>query len=215
MNLETTIDRRPMAARDHRLFVRSAAALARAGVTPNSISIIGMLLGITGGLLLAATAGDVGVLNRRLLFLGAGLLIPLRGICNILDGVVAVNCNQQSPAGELFNEAPDRISDAAMLIGAGYAASSSPTLGLLAAVLAIFVAYVRAMTKSAGAPQDFCGPMAKPVRIALTTATCILIAFLPALDPSCMKAVLTLICVGCVVTAIRRLRHAAKHLNQG
>lgn len=53
MNLETTIDRRPMAARDHTLFVRSAAALARAGVTPNAISIIGMLLGITGGLLLA------------------------------------------------------------------------------------------------------------------------------------------------------------------
>jgi phosphatidylglycerophosphate synthase len=211
MNLDTTIDRRPMAARDHAFFTHSAAALARAGITPNAISLIGMTIGIAGALALAATAGDFGDLDRRLGFLLAALLIPLRGVCNILDGVVAVNCDLQSPSGELFNEVPDRVSDAAMLIAAGYAAGS-PALGLLAAVLAIFVAYLRAAIKAAGAPQDFCGPMAKPARIALITTACVVLACAPQL-PMLMTGALLTICLGCVVTAVRRLRRAHHQLH--
>ena len=44
-----------------------------------------------------------------------------------------------------------------------------PLLGLAAAAVAIFVAYVRAMAKAAGAPNDFCGPFAKQHRMALVT----------------------------------------------
>ena len=202
-----------MAARDHAFFLRTATGLARLGVTPNVISVIGMGLGVAGGVALAATAADLAEANRRLLFLLAAVLIPLRGVCNILDGVVAVNCAKLSPTGVLFNEVPDRISDAAMLIGAGYAFGGNPTLGLLAAGLAIFVAYLRSAIKTAGAPQDFCGPMAKPMRIGLMTTACVCAAVAPGLTEQAMVVVLLTICVGCVLTAIRRLHRAATRLN--
>jgi phosphatidylglycerophosphate synthase len=211
MSTFSTIDRRPMAARDHRLFVRSAAALARAGVTPNMVSVFGMLLGILGGLALAATSLELAELHRRLLFLTAAFLVPMRGVCNILDGVVAVNCELRTSSGELFNEVPDRVSDAAMLIGAGYAFGSSPTLGLLAVVLAIFVAYIRAAVKATGAAYDFCGPMSKPVRIFLITGACLWLAIAP--QAGIMNLFLAVICVGCVFTAARRFRRALRTLD--
>jgi len=65
----------------------------------------------------------------------------------------------------LYNEIPDRVSDAAICIGAGYGSGSLPELGYVAAVVALFVAYVRAQGAVAGAPQEFCGPMAKPQRM--------------------------------------------------
>ena len=76
-------------------------------------------------------------------FLAAAALIQLRLAANMFDGMVALETGRASPTGELFNEVPDRVSDAAMFIGAGYAAGGNPTLGYLAACLALFVTYVR------------------------------------------------------------------------
>ena len=79
--------------------------------------------------------------------------------------MVAVLREVASPVGELFNEVPDRVSDAATLIGFGYATGSNPVLGFVATIFAIFLAYMRAQGKVAGAHQEFCGPMAKQQRM--------------------------------------------------
>ncbi len=50
---------------------------------------------------------------------------------------------------------PDRISDAAVYYRLGYAHSVDLALGYLAALVSVFVAYVRAAAKSIGAPNDF------------------------------------------------------------
>jgi phosphatidylglycerophosphate synthase len=134
--------------------------------------------------------------------------------------MVAVESGKGSPVGELYNEVPDRVSDAATLIGLGYAAGGSPELGFLAAILAIFVAYVRAAVKVAGAPQDFSGPMAKPHRMFVVTVTALLCALVP-LSTSRewlgqewgLPAIsLALIVLGCALTVIRRLLRAARFL---
>ena len=62
-----------------------------------------------------------------------------------------------SKTGELYNEVPDRFSDAAVFIGAGFAWGGNITLGYIATILSIFTAYVRAAGKIAGAPNEFCG----------------------------------------------------------
>ena len=59
--------------------------------------------------------------------------------------MVAVGSGKASPLGEVYNEVPDRIADPLILIGAGFAAGGSPTLGYVAALLAVFVAYVRVL----------------------------------------------------------------------
>ena len=71
------------------------------------------------------------------------LLILVRGMCNMLDGMVAVSQGVASAGGEMFNEIPDRLSDALTLVGAGYAIGGTPELGYIAAIAAVFTAYVR------------------------------------------------------------------------
>lgn len=210
-------NRRPLASRDWR-FVRAAArALARAGVRPNAISVAGMLACVAAGGALAWTSrvDAAGVGERALLLLAAGL-IQARLFCNVVDGLVAVEGGMRSAVGELYNEVPDRVSDVAALVGAGYAAGSSPALGWLAACLSLFVTYIRAVGKGEGLTPDYRGPMAKQHRMALLTAVCAYLALAPgawrpridAGDPApagLMAVALAVICAGCLVTGWRRL----------
>ncbi len=109
-----------------------------------------------------------------------------------------------------------------MFIGGGYALGGRPALGYLAACLAVFLAYLRAQGKVAGAPQEFCGPMAKPQRAFVMT----LLSLYCALAPAAWQAdllisgwgavawVLMLVVVGELGTAGRRLRRIARHLRE-
>src|SRR5262249_35085490 len=126
---------------------------------------------------LAATA-QAPAWERIAWLAGAGLIV-LRLLANMLDGMVAIESGRASPVGELYNEVPDRVSDTATLVGAGYAGGGDMVLGYAAACVALFTAYVRAAGKAAGAPQEFCGPMAKQQRMFLVT----LIALYCALTP--------------------------------
>ena len=82
--------------------------------------------------------------------------------------------------------------------------------------LAVFVAYVRAAAKAAGATNDFRGPMAKQQRMFLVTVVAAYMGFLPddwtAATWRGMAApsiALLIVCVGCVITAIRRIVRAS------
>lgn len=211
-------DRRPLAARSWGISVALAAWLARRGVAPNVISVVGMVASLFGGLALAATAWRLEA--TPLLWLGAGLLILVRGAANMLDGMVAIQSHRASPVGELFNEVPDRVSDSALLVGLGFAHGSEPLLGALAALGAVFTAYVRAACKVAGAPQDYRGPMAKTHRMVVLGAVCATGVFVPdwvatrvpGVDLSPASLALALIVLGCVATSVRRLQGAAHRL---
>ena len=204
-------ERRPIATRELAASYRAAEWLSARGVTPNGISIAGMASGIMGGVMLAAT-NWVPEFGRLCWVLGA-VCVQLRLLANMLDGMVAVRCGKASPVGELYNEVPDRVSDAAILIGLGYAAHSNVLLGLWATSVALMVAYIRAMGKVAGAHQEFCGPMAKPQRMALVTLGALIMAMLPAALVSCVPTLtLWIICVGGALTAVRRLVRIAAAL---
>ena len=134
--------------------------------------------------------------------------------------MVAVGSGKTSPAGELYNEVPDRVADTMILIGAGFAAGGAPVLGYAAALLAVFVAYMRALGSSLGASALFIGPMAKPQRMATITAACLYSACVPA-DwpggvaggvPGAMSFALALIAAGAALTAVRRLRRIAAQI---
>lgn len=215
-------DRRPIASREKATSKRIATLLVRRGVSPNSISVAGMVAGIAVGVALPLTDGSPYAAS---LFITAAVLMQLRLIANMLDGMVAVESGVASPVGELFNEVPDRVSDTAMFIGAGYAQGSHPALGYVAACLALFVAYLRAQGKVAGVQQEYCGPMAKPQRVFVMTVVTLLCGLLPSslqdhvasvsvwgLDSGVMVWGLGLVILGTAVTAIRRLRRIADAL---
>jgi phosphatidylglycerophosphate synthase len=208
------LERRPLRSRETGWARAVTQLLVRVGASPNGISVFGMIAALAAGFAFAATSRVEG-LGQRGLWLAGAALCQLRLLCNLFDGMVAVARGIASRKGELYNEVPDRISDAAVFIGLGYSMGSEPALGYLAALVCVFVAYVRAMAKSIGAPNDFCGPLAKPQRMALATIVGVYVALRPEswqLQWSEVRIVLVVVIAGGVVTAIRRLLRAARHL---
>lgn len=159
-------NRRPLASRGTGWAAASARLMLALGLTANAISAIGIGFAALGAWALVEAP------DRPWLFLAAALGVQLRLLCNMLDGMVAVEGGRGSPTGPLFNEAPDRIEDSLLLVAAGYAAGLA-WAGWLAALLAMLTAYVRALGGSLGFAQDFRGPMAKPHRMAALTIGCI------------------------------------------
>jgi phosphatidylglycerophosphate synthase len=165
--------------------------------------------------------GGTSVADYRILWIIAALGAQLRLTANMLDGMVAMASGRSSKVGELYNEVPDRISDAAVFIGAGFAWRGNIALGYVATILAVFTAYVRAAGKIAGAPNEFCGPMAKQHRMFVITLICLYSAVTP---PSWQVITLgdwqiglvtlglVVIVIGCVITVIRRLSRIARAL---
>ena len=172
---------------------------------------------IVAGIALTVTS----IADYRVLWIIAALGAQLRLTANMLDGMVALASGRASKVGELYNEVPDRISDAAVFIGAGFAWGGNVALGYIATILAVFTAYVRAAGKIAGAPNEFCGPMAKQHRMLVITLICLYSAVTPRSwqtisfnhsQIGLMTLGLAVIIIGCVITVFRRLGLIARAL---
>jgi phosphatidylglycerophosphate synthase len=173
---DTAIARRPLKSRQTRWAAQAAEMLARLGATPNQISVLSVVMASLGAACLVLFKSSSPGWRAPLL-LGAAAFIQLRLACNLLDGLVAIEGGLKTPSGEVFNELPDRISDVAILVAAGYSLPFGlwgRELGWAAALAAVTTAYVRAFGGSVGLRQDFCGPMAKQHRMAVMTVACLL-----------------------------------------
>ena len=192
--------RRPVKTRDTAWAVRVAQWLAGVRVQPNHISLLSI-----------AAAAGAGACLLTAHFLSAAVFIQLRLLCNLLDGMVAIEGGRRSAAGEVYNDLPDRISDALILLAAGYSLSwpaHAVELGWAASLLAVMTAYARMLGGACGLPQDFRGPMAKPQRMAVLTAGCILACF----DARALAAALMMIIAGSAITLALRIRGVLKKL---
>jgi phosphatidylglycerophosphate synthase len=205
-------NRRPLRVREWKIIRSGARWLSQRSITPNQISIVSIIFSALAGFCLMLLPVEDHRLTTFLCLLTA-LFILGRGLCNIFDGMVAVEGGKGTKSGELFNDIPDRISDILMLAGLGYAidiVSWGNVAGWVATALALMTAYVRTLGRSLGAPTDFQGPMAKTHRMAIITLACLLTALWPQ-DYIFLIALLVII-VGCVMTIYNRVRDAYTHL---
>ncbi len=155
---------------------------------------------------------------RLALLAGAATLIQIRLLANLMDGMVAIEGRRRSATGELFNEIPDRFADTLLLVGAGYAVtwvSWGEALGWAAATAAVLTAYVRLLGGALAVTQHFCGPMAKPHRMALLTLACLLsmVEVATGYEGRVLAVALALIALGSLLTFARRTRLIAKELS--
>lgn len=205
-------NRRPLKVRSLGIFQALARKLSKTAITPNQIS----LLSIAFAAVAAVSFWMIAQGGSVLWFLGVALGIQLRLICNLLDGMVAVEGGKSTKSGELFNDIPDRIADPLILVSAGYATQLAwgIELGWAAGLLAVMTAYIRTLATSMGAPADFRGPMAKQQRMAVLTVA----AVLSVLEPWfwvghwILFYALILIMIGSIWTAIRRTLAAYRYL---
>lgn len=200
----TGSDRRPLSSRDSGWARAVTAWLVKTSITPNQISMASMAAAALAGSSFWAAGMSDGWLQGAL-FVSAALFCQLRLLCNLFDGLVAVEGGKQAADGPFWNEFPDRVADILILVGAGLGASE-PTLGWAAAAFAVLTAYVRELGRGSGLPADFRGPMAKQHRMALMTIAALAAAFAPLWPAAGMAVTLALwiVAVGAVVTAVRR-----------
>lgn len=139
--------------------------------------------------------------------------IALRGLCNLADGLVAIEHGKQTAVGILYNEVPDRISDSVLFVALGYAAGVV-WLGWLVALLATCTAYVRLLGGSLGLKQDFSGPQSKSQRMTVMAVACFAHAGQLIWWPGtqALAVGVALIAVGSGVTCASRLVRMARRL---
>ena len=217
MDKEINITRRPLKSRNTKWAGIIASRLARSGVRPNAISVAGTVFAAAAGASFWFAGHVTFGWQWTFLLILAICGMQLRLLCNLFDGMVAIEGGFKTKAGEIFNELPDRFSDTFIFIGAAYSFPDfiwTHELGWAAAVLAVVTAYVRALGASMGAGQHFIGPMAKQQRMAAMTAACLVAAFAP-LWPLLARIIpfaLALVVVGCLVTIFRRCHRIAREM---
>lgn len=216
--MPTTDARRPLKVRSAKLFQRLAKYLSNKDITPNQISVASVFFALLSGICLVSLPYLQGGAFITIAILAA-IFIQCRLLCNLFDGMVAIEGGKSTASGELFNDIPDRIADPIILIAAGYAVTSfswASTLGWSAALLAVLTAYIRTLSASIGAPADFSGPMAKQHRMAVMTLACIITAIESLLGgaPYALFFALVIINIGCIATLANRTRNAYNALEQ-
>jgi phosphatidylglycerophosphate synthase len=204
----TAESRRPLKTRERAWPRRVAHRLVRLGITPNQVSVASIAFALLGAAAYAAVP-SAAALGQLLLLLGAAICIQSRLLCNLLDGLMAVEEGRQTASGALYNELPDRLADSLFLAAAGYAAEL-PELGWISALFAVGTAYVRAFGASLGFGQDYGGPMAKQQRMFVLTAGSLLAIVLP--HRSVLSAALAIIALGGALTIGLRIRRLASQL---
>ncbi|BDU39969.1 CDP-diacylglycerol--glycerol-3-phosphate 3-phosphatidyltransferase-like protein [Vibrio nigripulchritudo] len=210
--------RRPLKVRQVGISRKIAAWLARRSVTPNQISIASVVFSALASAALIAQSFAPQAWLVNTLLVCVALFIQCRLLCNLFDGMVAVEGGKSTPSGELFNDIPDRIADSLIFIALGYSLIQlypyAIHLGWLAALLAVGTAYVRTLATAIGSKTDFRGPMAKQHRMALVTfgsiATIWEQIWLP--QGAVFLTVLVVVNLGCVITLVRRARAAYLYL---
>lgn len=204
-------NRRPLDSRNTRWAARVTRFLAAQDITPNGISGAGMIAAAIAGAAFWSTA-QTGPSGTACLLVLAAVACQVRLLCNLFDGMVAIEAGKSAADGPLWNEFPDRISDILILVGVGLGIAS-PALGFAAATMAVLTAYTRELGASIGLAPDFCGPMAKQHRMALITGAALLAIVLPSWDV--LQVALWAVAIGGFVTAIRRAVRIRKRLMAG
>ena len=208
MTVEGENARRPIAARSSGWAVAMSAHLADWGVSPNTISLLSVLFAALG-----ATA--IWLADNWLAWLAAAACVQLRLVCNLLDGMVAIEGGRKTKSGAIYNEFPDRVADTLFLVPLGYAAGM-PWLGWACALLAALTAYVRVFGGALGLVQDFGGVMAKQRRMAALTIGLVVQAVVAFFADGHWPLLVTaiIIAVGSLVTCITRTIAIARKLEQ-
>jgi phosphatidylglycerophosphate synthase len=216
---ETPENRRPLKTRSAGWAGAMAATLGKAKVSPDTISFMSVAFAVLGAGGLAMVGQSEGVARVAWLLLAA-VCVQLRLVCNMLDGMVAVEHGRGGPSGPIWNELPDRVADTLFLVAAGYGAASAlgggAWIGWLAAVLAVLTAYVRELGRGLGFPADFSGPMAKPQRMFVLTVACVVAMAEPLWDWEGQTVLIALgvIAAGSLATVWRRTARLSRLLNE-
>jgi phosphatidylglycerophosphate synthase len=90
--------------------------LAKTGITPNGITVIGFILTIFSAVILVIGA-EIGARGDTMFITYFGVVLLLAGVFDMLDGQLARKTNNMTKFGALFDSVIDRYSEMVMFFG--------------------------------------------------------------------------------------------------
>jgi CDP-diacylglycerol--glycerol-3-phosphate 3-phosphatidyltransferase len=140
--------------------------LVKRGVHPNTITVVGTLCTVVGGVIYATGHIKTG-----------GFFLGITALFDVLDGTVARRSNKSSTFGAFLDSTLDRLADGFVLGGLAVFYATSPVHGsvplmitaLLGLVGAFLTSYTRARAESLGLDAKV-GLLQRPERVVLLSA---------------------------------------------
>lgn len=162
-----------------------ARLFGRVGLTPNALTVIGLVIAVIAGF--AAAAQE---------WVGAGLLVAVGAAFDMFDGALARATGQTSRYGAFLDSTIDRAGEAIIYVGIAWGAyvasirspfaSFSPMLAMTAMAAAFMVSYTRAKSESlgfaSGKGMAAVGLAPREVRIVILTVGLVLTGLAGGLD---------------------------------
>jgi CDP-diacylglycerol--glycerol-3-phosphate 3-phosphatidyltransferase len=174
--------------------LRAAAQLTKSPVTPNQLTITGLVV--------TTAAASLVALDRP--FVG-GLVLLFALIFDVLDGALARTSSRSYAYGAFLDSTVDRVSEAVIMVSLliyfqRHGFGLGPVLVLLAMAGSFLVSYIRARAQSLGFACEG-GLMARPERVLLTVAGLLLTPISAAVLP----IVVLVLAVFANLTAVQRI----------
>lgn len=130
--------------------------LAKIGISPNAVTMIGLGLSIVGGWAFASSE-----------YLVAAIMIFLSGVADLLDGGIARVGGYASSEGAFLDSVADRLGESALYIGLviGFTESAYQLLALGILVFSFSISYLRARAEGLGVTLAGIGIMERAERM--------------------------------------------------
>lgn len=132
--------------------------LARAGVTPNQVTISAIILSFITGVLITLFSSNIYIL----------LLVPVvmfvRMALNAIDGMLAKEHDMKTALGNILNELGDVISDVCLFLPFAFVVGFSEPLIIAIVIFSIISEMTGVLGSVIGASRRYDGPMGKSDR---------------------------------------------------
>jgi CDP-diacylglycerol--glycerol-3-phosphate 3-phosphatidyltransferase len=178
--------------------------LVARGVHPDTLTYTALGLSILGGACLYLAP------DRPLLLLLVPVVVLVRTALNALDGLVAKRTGLARPWGEVLNESCDRLADVSLFGGIALAPGVNHLVGAITLVAVLLGSYIGILSKAAGGPRQYGGPMGKADRMILLALAAPLGLGLPV--ARVFDVLLGVVLVGVLVMAALRARATYRDL---
>jgi len=142
-------------------FRKALSPLARllnsASISPNVLTVIGLIPAVFAGIAFAAGRVRLG-----------GVLVGVSGLFDLMDGLVARTANRQTTFGALLDSTVDRYAEIAIFLGLAILFKGTVTLYgvILAMAGSLMVSYLKARAEGLGSSCDV-GILQRPERLVI------------------------------------------------
>jgi len=149
----------------------SVSLAKRAGLSPNGVSVLALVLALVGGAAFALAPRQ-----DPLLYLGGAIAVALNGWLDLVDGELARELGSGSPAGDLLDHVLDRYAD--IIVIAGLATGlEAYGLGFAAVTGVLMTSYLGTQAQAVGLDRVYGGLVGRADRLALVVVVGIVAAF--------------------------------------